>query len=56
MRESNEVKETLIVAHIQLDDWADSLCAEDKAIIYQIQMRLVDAMNRVDALTYKEAI
>jgi len=55
MCESNEVKDTLFVAHIQLEEWADSMCAEEKAIIFQIQTRLVDLMNRVDALTYKEA-
>lgn len=55
MCESNEVKDTLFVAHIQLEEWADSMCAEEKAIIFQIQTRLVDLMNRVDALTYNEA-
>ena len=55
MCESTDVKETLIVAHIQLEEWADSMCTEEKAIIFQIQTRLVDLMNRVDAMAYKEA-
>ena len=50
-----EVKLTLNVAHIQLDECADALRSAECQRIFEMQSQVVDLMNKIDALTYKEA-
>ena len=50
-----EVKQTLNVAHIQLDECADSSRLAECQEIFKMQSQVVDLMNKIDSLTYKEA-